>query len=122
MANKKYITIPLEGWLARSKLMGYELFSEKPELRNEDGSLQWRILEGFTTENRGLYVHLGSSHISMDSSVHLGNEKVRRVKLELTISTRKRKKVDEVETAQPEGSTMLSEEKATIGKMTRTRR
>lgn len=122
MASKKSVTIPLEGWLARSKLMGYELFSEKPELRDEDGSLQWRILEGFITGNRGLYIRLGASHISMDSSIHLGNEKVRRVKLELTMSVRKRKKVDEVETAQLEGTFVLSEEKATIGKMTRTAR
>ncbi len=119
MSKQESITIQLEGWLARSKLMGYELFSEKPELRNFDGDLQWRMLGDFTTGKRGLYVHLGASHVPLCSSLHLAKEKVRRVKLELIMSTRKLTKVDNVETTQLEDTTMPSEEKATIGKMTR---
>ena len=119
MSKKKSITIPLIGWLARSKLMGYELFPEKPELREEKGDLQWRMLGDFTTGNRGIYAHLGGSHVPMSSSLYLAVGKTRRVKLELIMSTRTQKRVDEVETTKLEDSVEPSEEKVTIGKMTR---
>lgn len=117
MGKKEAVTIILEGWLARSTLMGYELFAEKPELRPEEHDKQWRMLADFRTGKRGLYAHLGHTAIPIGSSLHVGVNKVKRVKLTIELSTRARKVivVDEVETAnQP-----MRKEKTTIGRMSK---
>lgn len=90
-AKKKlpsFCKVKVPAWLTRCAMMGYEIWSEKPELR--DGS--FRILIGWSTLVKGgHYLRLPDmDETLMSSPLYLHKGKMRRIWLHLDIKGRKR--------------------------------